>query len=153
MGKVGGGVHSNVNKKAKRFELVRRRLGVEKRKLAGLRDKHLENVALVAGPARTGKAARRALREGRRAAKAKLVRRSWPACVATTLAASLCLRVRGSGCCSARSSPGHANAETLTAAGLVAQVADGLVDTHMEQAPKAVAPAKAAPSANAMVVE
>lgn len=84
MGKVGGGVHSNVNKKAKRFELVRRRLGVEKRKLAGLRDKHLENVALVAGPARTGKAARRALREGRRAAKAKLVRRCWPACVATT---------------------------------------------------------------------
>jgi hypothetical protein len=75
MGKVGGGVHGNVNKKAKRFELVRRRLGVEKKKLAGLRDKHLANVALVAAGARTGKAARRALRQGRRAAKAKLVRR------------------------------------------------------------------------------
>ena len=77
-------MHSNVNKKAKRFELVRRRLGVEKKKLAGLRDKHLQNVALVAGPARTGKAARRALRQGRRDAKAKLVRRYRPTRVATT---------------------------------------------------------------------
>jgi hypothetical protein len=74
MGKVGGGVHGNVNKKAKRFELVRRRLGVEKKKLAGLRDKHLANVALVAASARTGKAARRALKQGRRDAKSKLVR-------------------------------------------------------------------------------
>ena len=78
MGKVGGGVHSNVNKRAKRFELVRRRLGVEKRKLAGLREKHLENVALVSAGARTGKAARRALRLSRRAAKSKLVRRLTP---------------------------------------------------------------------------
>jgi len=119
-------VHGNVNKKAKRFELVRRRLGVEKKKLAGLKQKHLENVALVAAGARTGKAARRALREGRRAAKSKLVRRT-------------------------RAS---ASASNPHAAAAPAQAADGLADTHMEQAPKGVAPAKAgAAAASAMMQE
>ena len=152
MGKVGGGVHSNVNKKAKRFELVRRRRGVEKRKLAGLRDKHLENVALVAGPARTGKAARRALREGRRAAKAQLVRRPTAQRRPCACRAKHGLRVRGDRFCLRARSWLAVHADPHSRRRL-SQVADGLVDTHMEQAPKVVAPAKDAPKANAMVVE
>ncbi len=107
-------MHTNANKKSKRFEHVRRRvracpggsafacsaapaggrwrspvprlltraprpsgapqLRVEKRKKAGTREKHLAKIATVAGPARTGKAARRVVRQDRRAAKEKLVR-------------------------------------------------------------------------------
>ncbi len=69
-----GGVHTNANKKNKRFEHVRKRLRVEKRKRLGTRATHLAKVASVTGPARTGKAARRIVRQDRRDGKAALVR-------------------------------------------------------------------------------
>ena len=64
------------------FEVVRKRLRVEKRKAAGTVAKHRRAVSQVAASARTGKAARRAERVERRETKAALVRL---VCVAATL--------------------------------------------------------------------
>lgn len=67
------GIHHNVNKKAERSQTRRKRVRVEKRKIAGTRAKHAAAVAAVKGPARTGKAARKQLKRDRRANKETLL--------------------------------------------------------------------------------
>ena len=73
-GRMGSGIHNNVNQKNERSQVRRKRLRVEKRKHAGARLKHVEAVRGVAGPARTGKAARKQIKLDRRLAKEALVR-------------------------------------------------------------------------------
>ena len=104
---------------------------MEKRKQAGTRVKHLKTAALVAGPARTGKAARLAQRRDRRNTKAALVRPSClRACVAPTNT--------------------HANPTEPPLTRSPVQTAQGLLDTQMEQAPKLKAPAAPAAAPSAM---
>lgn len=67
------GIHHNVNKKAERSQTRRKRVRVEKRKLAGTREKHVAAVNAVKGAARTGKAARKQLKRDRRSTKAQLL--------------------------------------------------------------------------------
>jgi hypothetical protein len=135
---------------------------VEKRKAAGTRDKHRVNVALVAGPARTGKAVRRSIRQQRREQKAALVRAplhrtAHPRRVPRTCVVS-CVTMSG------RALLHHQRRQTLRTPSPAAacmgcaderarfaallQIAEGLVDTHMEQAPaKVAAPTAAARAA------